>query len=323
MPWNDWIELDNDYLKYHAAKAARIAERGDRVCKTLPEAQDAAWELLEELRGFLTERYPACFAATATGIKNLVTNEEFNFSQAEATGTPDPMEIAGRLVSDDIAIMLPYPAGTANPRSSVYLAAGAIVIPGFWRLSDKLGMSLDRIHTSGSVAQYEEKLQRGMNNFFARLKPDSPVCRNNYFIQTDDELGWSSSIGSEDLGEGEFGWDTAGTSTVVAKHHFRSERQSVRRLPRSGGIVFTIRTYFLPVTELVAEPGVPGRLASAIRSWGEDVARYKGRERYGDVLLAYLDQQHAEQVEQGLVREGEDDEGTGYPFFAKDAKTAE
>jgi hypothetical protein len=84
------------------------------------------------------------------------------------------------------------------------------------------------------------------------------------------------------------------------------------RLPKSGGVVFTIRTYFHPITSLAQEPHVPGRLASAIRSWGDDVSRYKGKERYGEVLLEYLDMKHREQVDAGLSMEGE--EGRGYPF---------
>lgn len=49
MQWDDWIELDNHYLKYHAEKARRIAERGEKCCRTAPEAYDGAVELLEEL----------------------------------------------------------------------------------------------------------------------------------------------------------------------------------------------------------------------------------------------------------------------------------
>ena len=49
LQWDDWIELDNDYLKYHADKARRIAERGEKCCRTAPEAMDGAIELLEEL----------------------------------------------------------------------------------------------------------------------------------------------------------------------------------------------------------------------------------------------------------------------------------
>lgn len=52
----------------------------------------------------------------------------------------------------------------------------------------------------------------------------------------------------------------------------RTERQTLRRLPKTGALVFTIRVYQTPVVELVKEPGVPGRMASAIRSWPEDVA---------------------------------------------------
>lgn len=52
----------------------------------------------------------------------------------------------------------------------------------------------------------------------------------------------------------------------------RSERETLRRLPRTGAIIFTIRVYQTPLVELVKEPGVPGRIASAIRSWPEDVA---------------------------------------------------
>lgn len=87
----------------------------------------------------------------------------------------------------------------------------------------------------------------------------------------------------------------------------------MRRLPRSGGVVFTIRTYFHPITEVAEEPYVPGRLASAIRSWGDDVSRYKGKERYEEVLLEYLDRKHQEQVEAGLDLEKED-EVRSYPF---------
>lgn len=42
-------ELDNHYLKYHADKARRIAERGNKCYGTAPEAMDGAIELLEEL----------------------------------------------------------------------------------------------------------------------------------------------------------------------------------------------------------------------------------------------------------------------------------
>jgi alpha-1,2-mannosyltransferase len=87
----------------------------------------------------------------------------------------------------------------------------------------------------------------------------------------------------------------------------------LHRLPRSGGVVFTIRTYFEPIMEICKEPYVPGRLASAVRSWGDDVSEYKGRDRYDDVLLEYLDKVHEEQVKNGLDV-SEEDKAHAYPF---------
>ena len=49
MQWDEWIELDNHYLRYHADKKRRIEEREDKCCRTAPEAMDGAIELLEEL----------------------------------------------------------------------------------------------------------------------------------------------------------------------------------------------------------------------------------------------------------------------------------
>lgn len=77
--------------------------------------------------------------------------------------------------------------------------------------------------------------------------------------------------------------------------------------------MFTIRTYFHPITEICSEPFVPGRLASAVRSWSDDVARYRGRARYGEVLLEYLDNKHAEQVKNGLPVDKEEEEYS-YPY---------
>lgn len=311
IPSSSWIELDSDYPQYHATKAARLASsRGPHCVRTAPEALPAAEELLADLASYLPARYPSLFRRTETGgIENLWSGESFPTTRATAKGgdTWDPMAICARLVQDDLALMIPPTDGSGEYR----LLAGAILLPGFWRLQDKFGMSLSAIHTSGAVPQFETRLQRGMLNLFRRLKPEEVVARSNYFMQVDDDLAWSWSIGSEETGEA--GWDTAAKDRAIEHHMFRSERQTLRRLPRTGAVVFTIRTYFVPVTEIVKEPYVPGRLASAVRSWGDDVAKYKGKQRYGKVLLEYLDEKHAEQVANGLDLDKED-EMHSYPF---------
>ncbi|CAF3462916.1 unnamed protein product [Fusarium graminearum] len=289
-PVEEWIELDNHFPKYHADKAKRIAERGTKCVDTHPDAYPAAIELLEEMADYLPARYPSLFERTSVGIKNKWSGEDFNI--VERPLAEDPMAICARLVQDDLAIMIERPDG------QYYLLAGAILLAGFWRMSDKYGMSLSEIHTSGDVPHFKEKLETGMCKFFKRLRPETVYNRNNYFVQVDDDLAWSWSIGSEDSLS--VSWSTAEKNRAIEHHMFRSERQSLRRLPKTGAVAFTIRTYFHPVTDIVKEDYVPGRLASAVRSWDDKVANYKGRQKYGEVLLEYLDKEHEKQVARGL-----------------------
>ncbi|KAH7888069.1 hypothetical protein F5I97DRAFT_1865375 [Phlebopus sp. FC_14] len=223
----------------------------------------------------------------------------------------EAMRIVTGLVQEDVAIMIEGSDG------KYYFQAGSICIPGFWRMRDKIGMPLDEIHVSGNVPQFKEKLQTSMERFFKRMPLDKPVIRNNYFMQVvkpttakpledeprldveetasevdPEELGWSTSTnGPEDEFAHGHGHSAKPPSYLApATLRLRSERQTLRRLARTGAIVFGIRTYLFKVEELVRERGVAGRLASAVRSWPDDVAIYKGRKMYRDILLGYLDE---------------------------------
>ena len=133
-----------------------------------------------------------------------------------------------------------------------------------------------------------------MDRFFRRLPLDKPVIRNNYAFQVvqepgagaidPDELAWAETMnGSEDASEyaraahanaqADARKRGVGTAATPGTVRLRSERQTLRRLPRTGAIVFTIHVYQTRIADLAGEPGVPGRMASALRSWPEDVAR--------------------------------------------------
>ncbi|KAL1845667.1 hypothetical protein Plec18170_009654 [Paecilomyces lecythidis] len=293
----DWIEMDNEFPRFYHEKMARIKSRGPKCCRTLPEGYDAAVELLEELVEYLPSRYPTLYSRVKKGvIKNLWSEEIID--TASRPFAEDPMQIAGRLTQDDLAVMI------EKPNVNYYFMAGAILLAGFWRLEDKLGLSLREIHTSAQVPHYEERLEKGMNNLFRRLKPEQLVTRNNYTLQLDGDLPWSSSIGREDSDD--IGWHNAPDGRSIEYHHLRTERQSLRRLPRTGAIVFTIHTYLVPITQIAKEDYVPGRLASAIRSWDDTVSVYKGQAKFKHILLDYLDEQHRIQIDKGLNLEDED-----------------
>jgi hypothetical protein len=75
--------------------------------------------------------------------------------------------------------------------------------------------------------------------------------------------------------------------------------------------MFTIRTYFEPVTVIAQEPHVPGRLAEAIRNWDDTMGYYKGKKHWEGILLPYLDEMHQKQVESGVLEGKQEGE---FPF---------
>ncbi|KAL4995051.1 hypothetical protein BDV10DRAFT_203303 [Aspergillus recurvatus] len=294
MDWNNWIEMDSYFLRYRDTKASELKKDFDEHIKYVDHAvtKDACFELYEELVKYLVHRYPRVFRLSGSTVHNALTGERFRFP---AQSPSEALSSAALLVQDDLVIMV------ENDDGHYHLDAGAVCLPGFWRLREKFRMSLDTLHFGAAVPHYAEKLQRSMNRFFKTLPAARPVVRNNYFIQLDDGLHWSHRMG-EQSGTEVASWATANSKGLtVDQIHFRSERQSLRRLPRSGAIVFTIRTYFEPVTTIAKEPHVPGRLAEAIRNWDETVSKYKGKSHWEHILLPYLDEQHQLQKESGVL----------------------
>ncbi|KAJ9401701.1 hypothetical protein DTO282F9_1471 [Paecilomyces variotii] len=169
----------------------------------------------------------------------------------------------------------------------------------------------DALTTAAKLIQDDIVLMVENDDGQYHLDAGAPVTRNNYFIQLDDGLHWSHRMGNQD-GDEIASWATSDSSDLTVEElHFRSERQTLRRLPRSKALLFTVRTYFEPITTIAQEPHVPGRLAEAIRAWDDVVSAYKGKEKWEHILLPYLDEQHQLQQKRGII---EITEEAQYPF---------
>ncbi|OAA37820.1 hypothetical protein ISF_09905 [Cordyceps fumosorosea ARSEF 2679] len=304
LDWDSWIEMDSDFLRYHDLKVSELQKNLGAHVQYVDNAvtREACFEVLEELAKYLTARYPKIFQCSDGSLANTLTGETFEYP---ATTPTEALTTAAKLVQDDLVLMI------ENDDGNYHLDAGAVCLPGFWRLSDKFRMSLDTLHIETKVPHYQEKLQKSMNRFFKTMRPENAVVRNNFFIQLDDGLHWSHRMGDQD-GKDVASWATANSAGVTVKDlYFRSERQTLRRLPRSGALMFTVRTYFEPITAVAEEPHVPGRLAEAIEQWDETVSTWKGKHHWADILLPYLHEQERLQKESGLLKRVAEGD---YPF---------
>jgi hypothetical protein len=73
--------------------------------------------------------------------------------------------------------------------------------------------------------------------------------------------------------------------------YFRSELQALTRLPKTGSVLFSFKTYMYPISD-IKEEGLGPELADAMEGLRKGNApgmwRYKGAERWAEKLCSYL-----------------------------------
>ena len=69
----------------------------------------------------------------------------------------------------------------------------------------------------------------------------------------------------------------------------RVERETLRRFPRTNGVLFTIRTYTRRLVDLLGDEARVGRIAEAVASMPDDIVGYKQLEGVRPLLAGLFD----------------------------------
>ena len=270
----DWIEIDRRFVDQLAERRRLLTASPVAVLAMLSEGEAGARELLELLLDHLPERFPEHYRRSRGRIDNLTTGEGFEIAAWEEA----PLALAGRLVQEDLCLMQASPEGYR-------LVAAVLCFPAHWRLGDKLGRPLDAIHAP--VPGFDQRLATPAARFFAGIRVERPVWRVNWSLVDTPALflppehrGHPREVAAGRAGE---------------QLWLRVERQTLRRLPRSGDVVFGIHTYVDPLAEAIDSPDAARALAARIREMPEPMARYKSILPIRAPLLAWLDEQSRSQ----------------------------
>jgi hypothetical protein len=235
---SDWLELTGDDVVGQIAEKRRLFEtRRQDVFGALPGSAEACAELLALVRESSADLTPAG-RRVPTGLH--------------------PLEEAGRLVPEDFALHLKDPAS-----GELRLVAGSVCFPNRWRLADKLGRSVTDVHDP--VPRYERQLGGPVERLMDRLPAGRVIERSN----------WGVADGPELFAPADRNAAAGARETSAERRWLRIERQTLRRLPESHAVVFTIRTLQAPVTILRGDPEAMAMLALAITELPPDVAAYK------------------------------------------------
>ncbi|KAI1378848.1 hypothetical protein F4677DRAFT_412166 [Hypoxylon crocopeplum] len=275
---DDWIEIDREYLERYQYKRQLFAQHPADTVQNLPGSKEACFEALEYLVDFLPRRYPAMFRKTDVGVRNLVTGEDWDLRRESSTWKSyHPLQVMGLLTTEDWFVLQ-----TDDDGQTTRLRAGANCFPAGWRLRERMGHSLWQIH-AGKVPEYEQKLATSMDRFFLRLRADKPVMRFNYAIDLSGELFHINSHHNLTA-------DCLDKPLTIDQLHLRVERQFLQRLPRTRGLIFSIRTYVTPILEVTKDKEIARALRTSVDSFSPQVAAYKNKHIWNDILITHLDE---------------------------------
>ncbi|MFM8452565.1 MAG: heme-dependent oxidative N-demethylase family protein [Acidimicrobiaceae bacterium] len=186
----------------------------------------------------------------------------------------DALVEASLLVADDLAVLQPVKSQDGSER--LLLNAAVVCCPSRWMLSEKMGHNMLAIHEP--VAKYADHVGAAVDTYFQRLTVEKPVWRSNWIIQDHPAL-FQPQIPSGPLVK------------TPDELWIRMERQTLRRLPKTGGILFTIRGYQQPLPEYLSRSKqIAQNTRTLVERLPEDVAQYKSVLKYRPAIMNWINQ---------------------------------
>lgn len=272
-----WIEVDRHYEADLTQKRELIAGDRDAVFRAEPDTLAAQAEVFALIRDHLIGGFPSIFPGTRQW--------EAALAALDRIGAEDhpPLLAASLLVQEDLVLM-------RRGEDGWRLAAASLCFPSSWTLAEKFGRPLDEIH--GSVPGFGAGSRPAglIARMFDNLRLDRPVERMNWSLQAD--AGLHKPMSSLQRDERAAAKPARFGPTPVEAAFIRVERQTLRKLPVSGDVLFTIRIFVNPMAALERHPdraALARSLALQLSAMDAGQLDYKGLSADRDRLVEALD----------------------------------
>ncbi len=191
---------------------------------------------------------------------------------AAMLGVDGGLEGAARSAWEDMCLLEPDETG-----QTYRLIGAAVAFPTDWHPADKIGLPLVGLHKP--IHGYADQLASGVDHFMTRLKAGRIFGRCNWFVSPTADLRWIDTQPPE-ITFAHVTPENAGETLFI-----RSERQTLRKLPETGAILFTIGVYVAPLGTL--SPANIERMAQAVQTIPPEEAERRGAAHFAPQLQAF------------------------------------
>ncbi len=261
-----WIEVDDKLSFYLKEKHRLMHEIPHKVWAGDFSSEAAQQEVLELLIPHLLEHFPETYSQSG----NVISIAGAPSVDLDDISKP-PLLHAALLVQEDLVLMRKTPEGWR-------LVAASLCFPSSWILREKIGKVMHDVHAP--VPGFAKGTRNAMmiERIFDNLQVDLPAERFNWSVYNDAELYHADRAGEHfpDRHKGE------------TDYFLRIEHQTLRKLPKSGDILFGIRIHIDPLEVLSNRADRIELGEEFVRTVNEmtvDQATYKGLEEHREELI--------------------------------------
>jgi hypothetical protein len=265
------VDLGGDEYLHIMTERRRILEADPSRVQILPGMMPACWDLLMYYLRDLSVSHPDVMHLEENGDvirwRNDLLQTDQVFTIGDEQSLPyDPMTFLGREIPDDLLLV-------KERGGQLYFDAGLVTFAAAWSVTFDVGMSFREIH--GPVPRLTgEGITSRAEQFLMRLPADRVYRRVNWTLSASGSRKLDISL--EELPE----WGTDIPRLVAdrdfGKLQLRIELEHFIRLPMSGAVTFSIRTFMASLEEIKAIPAWRDQLAQVLAATPEDIATYKG-----------------------------------------------
>lgn len=247
----EFFALSTDAPAVLAERRTWLQSDSQQYAALLPDGEAIAQELLESVASWpMLTKAPREILSSEVGLfrRLLMLSEQLE---------PDFVLLAS---------VPPISAPAGNQRSDepqFIVVGGCVCFPSTWRLTDKLGQTVDQVHDP--VPQLNTALGPQIDRLLAKLRPGKCLVRSNWGICRIPELNQHPERNLPPIE----------IPVRLEDAWLRREDQCLFSLPKTGGIVFGIRVTHTSWADVRANRDVAHGVARHLRTMPRDMLDYK------------------------------------------------
>jgi dimethylamine monooxygenase subunit A len=274
----DWLLADGNYADFMCAKRKHLSLSPELFYRTLPESLAAQRELRGMVVAHLLEEHAALFSLSdgtltcAAGNHSWDTNDE----------SIEPLRQLSDFVQEDFMLLQDIDGrGAITAASNAYSSSGRLVaavgrdvrwahepVPDLTALhGSRIDRILASVHESALCARFNWQLTPLSSIFFP---PDPHAANKTALRSVSAQLSKDPSLAPSLL-------------------HMRVERQTLRRLPETRAVAFSIHTYSDPLSSLMNDSAALHALLALLRGYSSARLQYTEMDAVHAAVIAWLE----------------------------------